>query len=117
MTTHCMPELERPSSRTMSGAAMETMVWSMNVIATANIIAASATVWFGSRPPSCCAGGCCEPGSVRLLTLPSLIPSVASRMPRGLGRTVVEADPSRMHRATSGVGMATRGLHDSEVTL
>lgn len=43
-----MPDADRPSSRTMSGAAMETMVWSMNVIATANIIAVSATVCRGA---------------------------------------------------------------------
>jgi hypothetical protein len=33
--------LERPSSLWISGTAIETIVWSMNVIATAKIIAAS----------------------------------------------------------------------------
>jgi hypothetical protein len=37
---HCTPVLERPSSLWICGAAMDTMVWSMNVIATAKIIAA-----------------------------------------------------------------------------
>src|SRR5580765_507236 len=36
-----MPVLLRPSSRWMFGAAIETIVWSMNVIDTAKIIAAS----------------------------------------------------------------------------
>ncbi|MFF0212338.1 hypothetical protein [Streptomyces althioticus] len=45
MITHCMPEADRPSSDTMSGAAIDTIVWSMNVIATAHIIAASASGW------------------------------------------------------------------------
>ena len=41
MTTHWTPVDVRPSSRWMFGTAMETIVWSMNVIATAKIIAAS----------------------------------------------------------------------------
>ena len=41
MTTHWTPVDERLSSRWMLGTAMETIVWSMNVIATAKIIAAS----------------------------------------------------------------------------
>ncbi|GGS39027.1 hypothetical protein GCM10010270_05340 [Streptomyces violaceus] len=49
-----MPEDDRFSSRTMSGAAIDTMVWSMKVMATANIIAASATV--------CCCGADREGG-------------------------------------------------------
>ncbi|GAA2777808.1 hypothetical protein GCM10019017_23570 [Streptomyces showdoensis] len=64
---------------------METMVWSMKVIATANIIAASATVWFGSRPAFCRAGRGSGPVSVSLLTLSSLIPSVVSRTSRADG--------------------------------
>ena len=35
----------------MLGAAMETIVWSMKVIETANIIAARATVWWGGAEP------------------------------------------------------------------
>ncbi|GGZ96305.1 hypothetical protein GCM10010303_01130 [Streptomyces purpurascens] len=49
-----MPEDDRCNSRTMSGAAIDTMVWSMKVMATANIIAASATV--------CCCGADREGG-------------------------------------------------------
>ncbi|GGX80106.1 hypothetical protein GCM10010515_54720 [Streptomyces fructofermentans] len=52
MTTHCIPEADRSSSSTMLGAAMETIVWSMNVIDTANSIAARATVWLGGVDPT-----------------------------------------------------------------
>ena len=41
MTTHWTPVDDRLSSRWMLGTAMETIVWSMKVIATAKIIAAS----------------------------------------------------------------------------
>ncbi len=40
LIAHCTPVLDRPSSLCTSGAAIETIVWSMNVIATAKIIAA-----------------------------------------------------------------------------
>ena len=40
LTAHCTPVLVSPSSFWISGTAIETMVWSMNVIATAKIIAA-----------------------------------------------------------------------------
>ncbi|GHD32624.1 hypothetical protein GCM10010335_24760 [Streptomyces galbus] len=50
MTTHCIPEPDRPSSETMLGAAIETTVWSMYVIATAHIIAASASGCEVARP-------------------------------------------------------------------
>ena len=40
MITHCTPVEERSSSFWSSGTAIETIVWSMNVIATAKIIAA-----------------------------------------------------------------------------
>ena len=40
MTIHCTPVLDRPSSRWMLGTAMDTIVWSMKIIATAKIIAA-----------------------------------------------------------------------------
>ena len=40
LTAHCTPVLDSPSSFWISGTAIETMVWSMNVIATAKIIAA-----------------------------------------------------------------------------
>ncbi|MGD9986079.1 hypothetical protein [Pseudonocardia sp.] len=43
MTTQVTPLLVRPSSDWMFGAAIATIVWSMNVIATANIIAVSAS--------------------------------------------------------------------------
>src|ERR1700729_2735384 len=36
---HCMPLLDRPRSAWIFGAAMATIVWSMNVMATAKIIA------------------------------------------------------------------------------
>ncbi|BDD73960.1 hypothetical protein SLITK23_42990 [Streptomyces lividans] len=36
----------------MSGAAIETIVWSMNVIATANIMAARASGWEVARRPA-----------------------------------------------------------------
>ncbi|GAA5019493.1 hypothetical protein GCM10025734_72700 [Kitasatospora paranensis] len=42
MTTHCIPAADSPSSRMMLGAAMDTMVWSMKVIDTANSMPASA---------------------------------------------------------------------------
>ena len=35
---HCIPVSVSPSSRWMFGAAIETIVWSMNVIATAKIM-------------------------------------------------------------------------------
>ena len=40
LTAHCTPVLERPSFRWISGTAIDTIVWSMNVIDTATIIAA-----------------------------------------------------------------------------
>ncbi|GGR23326.1 hypothetical protein GCM10010497_26940 [Streptomyces cinereoruber] len=49
MTTHCIPEAERPSSAVMFGAAIETIVWSMNVIDTAKSMAASASFWRDAR--------------------------------------------------------------------
>ena len=49
MTTHCTPVLVSPSSRWMLGTAMDTIVWSMKVIATAKIIAAR--IRFRERPP------------------------------------------------------------------
>src|SRR5262245_55765105 len=45
-----MPVLVRPSSRWMFGAAIETIVWSMNIIATAKIIAASTRFLGPLRP-------------------------------------------------------------------
>ena len=45
---HCIPVSVRPSSRWMFGAAIETIVWSMNVIATAKII--PARIRFLGRP-------------------------------------------------------------------
>ncbi len=41
MTAHCTPVLVSFSSYWMFGTAIDTMVWSMKVIATAKIIAAS----------------------------------------------------------------------------
>ena len=49
MTAHCTPVLVRPSSLWISGTAIDTMVWSMKVIATAKIIAAR--IRFFDRPP------------------------------------------------------------------
>ena len=49
--THWMADDETPSSFWMFGTAMETIVWSMNIIATANTIAASATYFF--EPVAC----------------------------------------------------------------
>src|SRR5580698_4509957 len=46
---HCMPLLDRPRSASILGAAIETMVWSMNVIATAKIIAVRIRLL--DRPP------------------------------------------------------------------
>ena len=43
MTIHCTPVLDRPSSRWIWGTAMDTIVWSMKIIATAKIIAARTT--------------------------------------------------------------------------
>ena len=40
--THCTPPRVSASSSWMRGLAMETMVWSMNVMATANNIAINA---------------------------------------------------------------------------
>ena len=45
-----MPLADRPRSRSIVGAAIETMVWSMNVIATAKIIAVR--IRFRDRPPA-----------------------------------------------------------------
>ena len=39
LTAHWIPVLLSDSSRWMSGTAIDTMVWSMNIIATAKIIA------------------------------------------------------------------------------
>jgi len=49
LTAHCTPVLVSPSSFWISGTAIETMVWSMNVIATAKIIAARMSPF--DRPP------------------------------------------------------------------
>ncbi len=49
MTAHCTPVLDSPSSRWISGTAIDTIVWSMKVIATAKIIAAR--IKFLDRPP------------------------------------------------------------------
>ncbi len=46
---HCVPLLERPRSAWIFGAAIETMVWPMNVIATAKIIAVRIRLL--DRPP------------------------------------------------------------------
>ncbi len=43
MTTHCAPARLNARCAWMFGDAIATMVWSMNVIATANSIAASAS--------------------------------------------------------------------------
>ncbi|BEP15334.1 hypothetical protein acdb102_36450 [Acidothermaceae bacterium B102] len=43
MTTHCEPPRLNDSSDWMFGEAMATIVWSMNVMATAKSIAVSAT--------------------------------------------------------------------------
>ncbi|GHH42378.1 hypothetical protein GCM10018775_27150 [Streptomyces umbrinus] len=43
----------------MSGAAIDTIVWSMNVIDTANIIAASASGWEAARPAPDVLSLCC----------------------------------------------------------
>ena len=50
MTAHCTPVLVRPSSRWICGTAIDTIVWSMKVIATAKIIAARTK--FLDRPPT-----------------------------------------------------------------
>ena len=50
LTAHCTPVLDRPSSLWILGTAIETIVWSMNVIETAKIIAAR--IRFRDRPPS-----------------------------------------------------------------
>ncbi len=49
MIAHCTPVLLRSSSFWISGAAIDTIVWSMNVIATAKIIAAK--IRFLEPPP------------------------------------------------------------------
>ena len=55
MTAHCTPVLVRPSSFWISGTAIDTMVWSMNVIETAKIIAVR-TRFFERLPvPLACA--------------------------------------------------------------
>src|ERR1700722_152616 len=46
---HCVALLDRRRSRWICGAAIETMVWSMKVIATAKIIAVRTRPW--DRPP------------------------------------------------------------------
>src|SRR6201996_6912332 len=48
--THCEPVGDRDSSRWILGIAIATIVWSMNVIATANTIAAS-TRFLLAAPP------------------------------------------------------------------
>src|SRR3954454_15070073 len=53
LTTHCTPDELRLSSVWMFGTAIDTMVWSMNVIATANTIAVSARYF---EPVVCSAG-------------------------------------------------------------
>ena len=50
LTAHCTPVLVRSSSFWMFGTAIETIVWSMNVIDTAKIIAAR--IRFRDRPPT-----------------------------------------------------------------
>src|SRR5579863_4854797 len=47
---HCMPLLDRPRSAWILGAAIETIVWSMKVIATAKIIAVR--IRLRDRPPA-----------------------------------------------------------------
>ena len=49
MIAHCMPLLDRPRSCWIVGAAIDTMVWSMKVIATAKIIAVRIRLF--ERPP------------------------------------------------------------------
>ena len=49
MIAHCIPLLDRPRSCWIVGAAIDTMVWSMNVIATAKIIAVRIRLF--DRPP------------------------------------------------------------------
>jgi len=46
---HCRPLLDRPRLSWILGAAIETIVWSMKVIATAKIIAAR--IKLRDRPP------------------------------------------------------------------
>jgi hypothetical protein len=52
LIAHWIPVLVSPSSRWMFGAAIETIVWSMNIIATAKIIAARTR--FLDRPRVAC---------------------------------------------------------------
>ena len=49
MIAHCMPLLDRPRACWIVGAAIDTMVWSMKVIATAKIIAVRTRL--RDRPP------------------------------------------------------------------
>ncbi len=51
MITHCEPVADSDSSFWMFGTAMATIVWSMNVIATAKTIAASTRFLFGASGP------------------------------------------------------------------
>src|SRR4249919_2744725 len=48
---HCMPLLDRPRSCWIVGAAIDTMVWSMKVIATAKIIAVRIRLFDRTPPP------------------------------------------------------------------
>ena len=49
MIAHCIPLDDKPRSCWIVGAAIETIVWSMNVIATAKIIAVRISL--RDRPP------------------------------------------------------------------
>ena len=62
MMAHCTPVALSPSSRWICGAAMDTMVWSMKVIATAKIIAAR--IRFPDRRPAALEVPRCSEGLV-----------------------------------------------------
>ena len=50
MIAHCIPLLDRPRLCWIVGAAIDTIVWTMNVIATAKIIAVK--IKLRDRPPA-----------------------------------------------------------------
>jgi hypothetical protein len=52
LIAHCMPLLDRPRSSWILGAAIETMVWSMKVIATAKIMAVSTRLFDRPAEPA-----------------------------------------------------------------
>src|ERR1700730_18857871 len=100
-----MPLLDSPRSRCTVGAAIDTIVWSMNVIATAKIIAVSTRLLDWPRPLA-----------ASVMTLPlRLVPydpgaqrSDPVRLRRRRGRCRYPRCPFVIERAVAGLGEVSR---------